>query len=185
MQYPNDRDLLTPPLSLSQFVNIAHQLGTRPDGANKHVQFVMASRQNQRGTQYIVRVNPLMDEPDINPDDFTFIHDYDSIIGFSDNLPFRVPLGIFLVPPFNETLKKESHITGLAYDGQGEQIMVPLHKVPNFALGKVAQRSVTHVFFPRKYIQDAQATITQNEFEVIYDECLRPAIEELLPESTA
>ncbi|KAI6117767.1 hypothetical protein EV401DRAFT_1863161 [Pisolithus croceorrhizus] len=63
--------------------------------------------------------------------------------------------------------------------------MVPLHKVPNFALGKVAQRSVTRVFFPRKYVQDAQATITQSEFEVIYDECLRPAIERLLPESTA
>ena len=37
--------------------------------------------------------------------------DYDSILGYSDSLPYKMPIAIFPVPPHRETLAKKVHIT--------------------------------------------------------------------------
>ena len=44
-------------------------------------------------------------------DEFKISRDYDSILGFSDTLPYKVPLAIYPVPPYKETLSKAVHIT--------------------------------------------------------------------------
>jgi hypothetical protein len=53
---------------------------------------------------------------------------------------------------------------------------VPLHKIPNVALGKVLRRHVTRVFFPRLYKPDASPALSQTTLALIYDRCVRPAV---------
>ena len=44
-------------------------------------------------------------------DEYHISRDYDSILGHSESLPYKVPIGIYPVPPHNETLSKNVHIT--------------------------------------------------------------------------
>lgn len=43
--------------------------------------------------------------------EFNVTRDYDSIIGITENLPFRVPLAIYPIPNFKESLSGSIHIT--------------------------------------------------------------------------
>ncbi|KAI6103250.1 hypothetical protein EDD16DRAFT_1493737 [Pisolithus croceorrhizus] len=61
---------------------------------------------------------------------------------------------------------------------------VPMHKIPNLALGKVANRSVIRVFFPRLYKRFESPRIPQLDLELIYNRCLRPAVQRLMPNQT-
>ncbi|KAG2108859.1 hypothetical protein BD769DRAFT_1365755 [Suillus cothurnatus] len=70
---------------------------------------------------------------------------------------------------------------------QGAEIRVPMHKIPNVALGKVQQRHVVRVFFPRLYSHSASLLgvgMSQADLALIYDRCLRPTMAEVIPEST-
>ncbi|KAI6008988.1 hypothetical protein PISMIDRAFT_120059 [Pisolithus microcarpus 441] len=58
---------------------------------------------------------------------------------------------------------------------------VPMHKIPNLALGKVANRSVIRVFFPRLYHRFDSPQIPQLDLELIYNRCLRPIVQRLMP----
>lgn len=57
-----------------------------------------------------------------------------------------------------------------------------MHKIPNFALGKVAGRQVTRVFFPALYEPNTSPAISQAIFAAIYDDCLRPTVQSVLPD---
>ncbi|KAI5988910.1 hypothetical protein EDC04DRAFT_2588578 [Pisolithus marmoratus] len=48
--------------------------------------------------------------------------------------------------------------------------------IPNFAFGKVANRSVIQVFFPHMVGQYETRAIPVRDLEVIYDRCLRPLV---------
>lgn len=53
---------------------------------------------------------------------------------------------------------------------------IPIHKIPNVALGKVERRHITRIFFPRLYEKGKCPAISAEILATIYDECLRPAI---------
>lgn len=48
------------------------------------------------------------------PEDWVVTGDWDSAIGMTEDLPFTVPMAIFAVPPFRDTLRKTNHIRGRA-----------------------------------------------------------------------
>jgi hypothetical protein len=57
-----------------------------------------------------------------------------------------------------------------------------MHKIPNVPLGKVQQRHVVRILFPRLYSADGAALVSQKDLALIYDHCLRPTLAEVLPE---
>jgi len=62
-------------------------------------------------THQRVSVNARMDATVPEVYEVILTRDYDSAIGITRNLPFTVPLAVFPVPPFGETLKKDNHLT--------------------------------------------------------------------------
>jgi hypothetical protein len=60
-----------------------------------------------------------------------------------------------------------------------------MHKIPNVPLGKVQQRHVVRIFFPRLYnaarLED-DVFVSQEDLAFIYDRCLRPTLIEVVPE---
>lgn len=55
-----------------------------------------------------------------------------------------------------------------------------MHSIPNIALGKVANRSVVRVFFPRLYSALQSRKIPTASLELIYNRCLLPTIRNLM-----
>jgi len=51
-----------------------------------------------------------------------------------------------------------------------------MHKIPNFAFGKVAIRSVIRVFLPHMYGMNDSAKIPVTDMELIYNQSLRPVV---------
>ncbi|KAG1893108.1 uncharacterized protein F5891DRAFT_963475, partial [Suillus fuscotomentosus] len=64
---------------------------------------------------------------------------------------------------------------------------VPMHKIPNVPLGKVEQRHVVRIFFPRLYTaaseDPSRVGLSQEDLALIYDRCLRPTMIQYLPET--
>ncbi|KAG1759446.1 hypothetical protein EDD22DRAFT_981038 [Suillus occidentalis] len=59
-----------------------------------------------------------------------------------------------------------------------------MHKIPNMPLGKVQQRHVVRIFFPRLYNAEWPVDqLPQEKLALIYDRCLRPTMLEIVPES--
>ena len=56
-----------------------------------------------------------------------------------------------------------------------------MHKIPNLPLGKVANRSVIRIFFPRMYHLFDSNKIPSSDIELIYNRCLLPVIRQLMP----
>ncbi|KAG1770786.1 hypothetical protein EV702DRAFT_1202257 [Suillus placidus] len=73
---------------------------------------------------------------------------------------------------------KDNHAQSHAYNAQGDKILVPMHKIPNVPLGKVQQRHVVRILFPRLYSADGAAPVSQKDLALIYDNCLRPTLAE-------
>ncbi|KAG1765275.1 hypothetical protein EV702DRAFT_1182517 [Suillus placidus] len=60
-----------------------------------------------------------------------------------------------------------------------------MHKIPNVPLGKVQQRHVVRIFFPRLYSTaqlEGDVHVSQEDLALIYDRCLRPTLLEVVPE---
>ncbi|KAG1798803.1 hypothetical protein EV424DRAFT_1474979 [Suillus variegatus] len=60
-----------------------------------------------------------------------------------------------------------------------------MHKIPNVPLGKVQQRHVVRIFFPRLYSAaqlNDDACMSQEDLALVYDRCLRPTLLEVVPE---
>jgi hypothetical protein len=49
-------------------------------------------------------------------------------------------------------------------------------------LGKVQQRHVVRIFFPRLYSADGVVLVSQEDLALLYDHCLRPTLLEVLLE---
>ena len=157
---------------------------------------VLAGRVDVNGTEHRIFVNARQDLAEIRSSSFTVTRDYDSICACTSDLPFTAPLSIYPVAPFRDTLKDDNHLTGKAYDRQvsgkceylvlivlttilkGVRIEVPLHKIPNVALGKTSTRHVTRMMFPRLYEEGSrELAIPSSTLARIYDECIRPAVQ--------
>ena len=116
--YP-DEDLPKLTLSLKEFNDIAyrlldHSLSNAVDP--KHhtfVNFVLSGRYTdpEDNLQKRINIDVLKDvTPTRDIEDFKITRDYDSIIGISNNLPFTIPIAIYPIPPFDQSLTKSNHL---------------------------------------------------------------------------
>ncbi|KAG9308264.1 hypothetical protein JVU11DRAFT_12151 [Chiua virens] len=183
--YPDDREPEPVQLTLSEFVREAsgyyNAIGNHNrDDELEFLKFVLAGRRGlQLNDQRSITVNAIQGQPDI--DRVTATHDYDSLIGTTQTLPYLVALTVWPVPSFRDTLKSNNHVTSIAYNQANVAVRVPMHSIPNLALGKVANRSVIRVFFPRMYRAFDSNKISRPDIELIYGRCLRPIIRRLIP----
>ncbi|KAG1844989.1 hypothetical protein F4604DRAFT_1688899 [Suillus subluteus] len=193
MQYPDEINNLTQ-LTMERFVGHSQHLytvGQDPLSELAFVRFVLAGRvgpnadEDEEPDQCCVTLNCLQGLSPLPPT--RIIRDLDSAIGVSCTLPYISALGVWPIPPFKETLKKDNHSRGIAYESEDADtsIFVPMHKIPNVPLGKVQQRHVVRIFFPRLYSTaqlDNDVHVSQEDLALIYNRCLRPTLIEVVPE---
>ncbi|KAG1823821.1 uncharacterized protein BJ212DRAFT_1262604 [Suillus subaureus] len=195
MEYPDEVDDLVQ-LRLDQFVGQSQDMFTRVSDDLRSeidfIRFVLAGRIGPEADEEVDRcrislnaqqgVAPLPPRPET-----TITRDIDSVIGVSRSLPYTTALSVWPVPPFKETLTRDNHLKSHAYDAEGAEIQVPMHKIPNVPLGKVEQRHVVRIFFPRLYTAASEdpswVGLSQEDLALIYDLCLRPMMIRYLPET--
>ena len=151
-----------------------------------------------------VAINARMGASVPGPNDVVVTRDYDSAMGITRNLPFKKTLAMFPVSPFRETLKTNNHMTydiplptvSVSFSMYGKNhakdchprmcvrdeqnptkmMNVPLFRIPNTALGKVDNRQVTRIFFPKMYRHGESPAITQERLASLYNDHIRPAV---------
>ena len=121
--YPDDHQSNPNQLTFRQFIlethalyfNMVNNVGKDEDHELKFLKFILAGHSglNLQGQEH-VSLNTLQDLPPLGHIHVT--HDYDLLMGITFNLPYRVTLGIWPVPPFKETLSQNSHITTPAFN---------------------------------------------------------------------
>ncbi|KAG1823820.1 uncharacterized protein BJ212DRAFT_1476684 [Suillus subaureus] len=181
MEYPDEVDDLVQ-LRLDQFVGQSQDMFTRVSDDLRSeidfIRFVLAGRIGPEADEEVDRcrislnaqqgVAPLPPRPET-----TITRDIDSVIGVSRSLPYTTALSVWPVPPFKETLTRDNHLKSRAYDAEGAEIQVPMHKIPNVPLGKVEQRHVVRIFFPRLYTAASEdpswVGLSQENLALIYD----------------
>jgi len=67
---------------------------------------------------------------------------------------------------------------------KGAEVKVPLETIPNFQIGRVGLRHKLNVMFPHMHTR-SDRRITPDEVALFFEDCLRPAFLEVLPERTA
>ena len=116
--YP-DEPLPTLTLSIKEFNEIAYQLldyshSNRVDPMHhKFVNFVLSGRYTvlPHGQEHRVHIDVTKDvTPTQDIQSLKLCRDYDSIIGLTENLPFRVTMAMHPIPPFSMSLKKSNHL---------------------------------------------------------------------------
>lgn len=119
--YPDDREDEPVQFTLSQFVRQAARYFIQmkntqdPDDEQTFLKFVLAGRRGlEREEQRSVTLNVTQGQSDI--EDVTTTRDYDSLIGTTKTLPYLVPLTVWPVPSFRDTLTASNHVTSIAYD---------------------------------------------------------------------
>jgi hypothetical protein len=125
MQYPNDFNNLSQ-LTMELFVGHSQHLytvGQDPLSELAFVRFVLAGRvgmnEDEEVDQCCVTLNCLQGLPPLPATRIT--RDLDSAIGVSHTLPYTSALGVWPIPPFKETLKKDNHARGIAYESEVTQ----------------------------------------------------------------
>ncbi len=58
---------------------------------------------------------------------------------------------------------------------------MPLHKIPNVAIGKVMNRHITRIFFPRMYDPETSPALDQEQLGRLYDDHIRVAVYDTIP----
>lgn len=69
------------------------------------------------------------------------------------------------------------------FSKQGLATQVPCHKIPNLPLGKVITRHIVRLFFPHLFRENTIVPIPKELLARIYNEALKPAIDEVTPMS--
>src|SRR5262245_41174959 len=105
MNHP-DEDLPELQISLTQFVAIAGQLFADGQNSDAFVRFVLAGRLQSH--RIFVNARQETSAPPLGQ--YQLRRDIDSVIGITNDLPFRATLAIFPVPSFRDTLTKDVHV---------------------------------------------------------------------------
>lgn len=112
----SDETLPVVTLSLREFNDQAHFILN----SNRHhpryfdfVNFVLAGRiPLEDGTIGRVKLDPIKDLDDMsNQDSVIVTRDYDSIIGISTKIPFTVPVAVYPLANFRDSLRRTNHLT--------------------------------------------------------------------------
>lgn len=114
--YPDDRAAEPDQRTFREFVTEARDLyrasiapEREPNSELKFLKFVLAGRRGMHlEDQTDVSLNTAQGLPPFRR--VTVTRDYDSLIGITRGLPYRVPMAIWPVPPFRDVLKQNAHI---------------------------------------------------------------------------
>ncbi|KAJ3557755.1 hypothetical protein NP233_g11661 [Leucocoprinus birnbaumii] len=117
----------------------------------------------------------------LDDDDLCIHRDYDSALGFSQEILVNGPLSVCSVPHTGCELADNIH---LEYPGLGDGNSVPYHKIPNFQLGTYGPRCSINVFFPELWSKERghgsrPHILTQRERDLWYRQGFRRAIRAL------
>lgn len=111
LHYP-DEPLGSLQLSLSQFVTLSHTLfNLEAADATTFIRLVLAGRLEMNGKSLRVSINAKQGAPPPPVGKYDLHRDIDSVIGITQDLPFKRPLAIFPLASFWDTLTKDNHVT--------------------------------------------------------------------------
>lgn len=100
--------------SLKQFVDHAKEVlfAHEGDAIHRFLQFVLAGKvvDPTPGSRR-VRLNPLLDAEQAASPSLRATRDFDSLIGITDNLPFRRSIAVYPIPNFRDSLQKSNHLS--------------------------------------------------------------------------
>jgi hypothetical protein len=113
MRYP-DEDLTEVQWSLERFNTEAYELLHDRNDVDAFTRLVLAGRVNIDNDLKRIYLNPRQGLPNI--ENVKIYRDFDSAIGITRTLPFSDVLRVWPVAPFKETLSKDNHVKGLAFD---------------------------------------------------------------------
>jgi hypothetical protein len=113
--YPDeDRPLLQ--MSLKEFVKKAKDILGVKDDIHRFCLMVLAGRVVEDGVEHRITLNARQDLEAIRPIRYKMTRDYDSVTACTKTLPFNIPLSVYPVAPFRDTLTTDNHLMGKAYD---------------------------------------------------------------------
>ena len=107
-----DEALDTLQLSLAQFVDVARALfpsESEPD-PSAFIRFILAGRLEMNARSVRVSINAKQGALPPPVGEYQLSRDFDSVIGVTQDLPFRRPLALFPLPGFRDTLTKDNHL---------------------------------------------------------------------------
>jgi hypothetical protein len=111
MRYP-DEPLPSLQLSLKQFVTVAQQLWDG-DELNAFARYIVAGRLVGADDHRRVFVNARQESHAPQYPHYELRRDLDSVIGMTRDLPFSQAMSVFPMASFEDTLKKDNHLTRL------------------------------------------------------------------------
>lgn len=127
-----DEDLPHKQVTLQEFLDLAdEQLFTLQDVCG-FVRLVVAGRYSaaEGGPESRLFLNAKQGLHTAEPDEeLQVTRDYDSVIGETKDLPYRTAMQVFPVAPFKETLKRDNHMKGLAFDSKVSTFVMPRDSV--------------------------------------------------------
>ncbi|KAF9459638.1 hypothetical protein BDZ94DRAFT_1171312 [Collybia nuda] len=131
--------------------------------------------------QYVI--DPLLhrmegDEP------FDAMRDFDSLLGLSAHIVVHSAITVFPVAKREKTLSSDIHLVH-EFEGSRGAFRAPVHKIPNACLATWDVHNVIYILIPDIYRKDRSSFLTQEEYRILYEDGIRPAIESLSPETVA
>ncbi|KAJ8502666.1 hypothetical protein ONZ45_g11547 [Pleurotus djamor] len=113
--------------------------------------------------------------------------DYDSLLGFTENLAQLSNINIYPEPPnFLATINSNVHIKVPFILNSGPQSVDPA-EIPNILLGKVEDRHQIRLFFPHLKTADRDevnsSILRLDEREFLYNNIVLPSVKEAIPAS--
>ncbi|KAG2097998.1 uncharacterized protein F5147DRAFT_583311 [Suillus discolor] len=171
---PPDEDLPAIQVSLEEFVLAAEQM-FKSDQLETFIRFVLAGRLQSHDKLARIFINARQGALAPQISEYKLHRDIDSVIGITRDLPFQTHMAIFPLASFRDSLTEDNHLK-CPLSCPKDVIGVPLHRIPNMALGKVDRRHITRIFFPGLYHQGQNPAIPPETMSLIYEKCLRPAV---------
>jgi hypothetical protein len=183
--------------SLDTFSVVCNELVSDPNRRGDFIRFALTGAYKGVDSHQAV-LNPIQNALDDHP--VAVVRDYDSLLGLSVHIAFNNPITIYPAAKFEDTLSKNIHLKApLVSEANSSQIVeteglyftqdeqdVPLHTIPNLALGKCGERSLIRIFFPELHSGDRKSSkLTREEQAQFYEDGLKPTIEILTPEKSA
>lgn len=80
------------------------------DSVDRFIKLMLAGRVNHEFSDRRVILSAWEGIPVHTAADITSTGDFDSLIGFTNNLPFTIPIGMIPIPQFDRILKKDVHV---------------------------------------------------------------------------
>ncbi|TFK61412.1 hypothetical protein BDN72DRAFT_904123 [Pluteus cervinus] len=108
--------------------------------------------------------------------------DFDSVLGFSCNIPIRnLDIHVYPLGCPGDFLSESLHIDVPWFMGDNNYEWFDPYHAPNILLARFGQREILRIFFPRLSTVDRQSSLSVPERRTFYDEVLLPAIKRSLP----